>query len=140
MKERYIDYIDKSLTDRPGDSVLYQFKRKILDEMTAMDSTVEALDQADGQLTGIQVKNKITGETTALAVDNLFVAVGRQPQNQLFADLVELDEAGYIRSSDCRTSRPGVYAAGDCRTKDVRQLTTAVSDGTVAALLFLEET
>ena len=101
---------------------------------------MEALDQADGQLTGIQVKNKITGETTALAVDNLFVAVGRQPQNQLFADLVELDEAGYIRSSDCRTSRPGVYAAGDCRTKDVRQLTTAVSDGTVAALLFLEET
>lgn len=105
-----------------------------------MDSTVEALDQADGQLTGIQVKNKVTGETTPLAVDNLFVAVGQQPQNQLFADLVELDEAGYIRSSDCRTSRPWVYAAGDCRTKSVRQLTTAVSDGTVAALLFLEET
>ena len=105
-----------------------------------MDSTVEALDQADGQLTGIQVKNKATGETTALAVDNLFVAVGQQPQNELFADLVELDEAWYICSSDCRTSRPGVYAAGDCRTKDVRQLTTAVSDGTVAALLFLEET
>ena len=104
-----------------------------------MDSTVEALDQADGQLTGIQVKNKVTGEITPLAVDNLFVAVGQQPQNQLFADLVELDEAGYIRSSDCRTSRPGVYAAGDCRTKSVRQLTTAVSDGTVAALLFLEE-
>lgn len=105
-----------------------------------MDSTVEALDQADGQLTGIQVKNKVTGETAALAVDNLFVAVGQQPQNERFADLVKLDEAGYIRSSDCRTSRPGVYAAGDCRTKSVRQLTTAVSDGTVAALLFLEET
>lgn len=104
-----------------------------------MDSTVEALDQTDGQFTGIQVKNKVTGETTPLEVDNLFVAVGQQPQNQLFADLVELDEAGYIRSSDCRTSRPGVYAAGDCRTKGVRQLTTAVSDGTVAALLFLEE-
>ena len=104
-----------------------------------MDSTVEALDQTDGQFTGIQVKNKVTGETTPLEVDNLFVAVGQQPQNQLFADLVELDEAGYIRSSDCRTSRPGVYAAGDCRTKSVRQLTTAVSDGTVAALLFLEE-
>ena len=105
-----------------------------------MDSTVEALDQADGQLTGIQVKNKVTGEITGLAVDNLFVAVGQQPQNERFADLVELDEAGYIRSSDCRTSRPGVYAAGDCRTKGVRQLTTAVSDGTIAALLFLEET
>lgn len=105
-----------------------------------MDSTVEVLDQADGQLTGIQVKNKVTGETAALAVDNLFVAVGQQPQNERFADLVKLDEAGYIRSSDCRTSRPGVYAAGDCRTKSVRQLTTAVSDGTVAALLFLEET
>lgn len=105
-----------------------------------MDSTVEVLDQADGQLTGIQVKNKVTGETAALAVDNLFVAVGQQPQNERFADLVKLDKAGYIRSSDCRTSRPGVYAAGDCRTKSVRQLTTAVSDGTVAALLFLEET
>lgn len=104
-----------------------------------MDSTVEALDQAEGQLTGIQVKNKVTGETTALAVDNLFVAVGQQPQNERFADLVELDEAGYICSSDCCTSRPGVYAAGDCRTKSVRQLTTAVSDGTIAALLFLKE-
>ena len=104
-----------------------------------MDSTVEALDQAGGQLTGIRVKNKITGEIAALAVENLFVAVGQQPQNQLFAGLVELDEAGYIRSKDCRTSRPGVYAAGDCRTKSVRQLTTAVSDGTIAALLCLEE-
>ena len=59
----------------------------------------------------------------------------RQPQNQVFAEFVKLDADGFILASeDCMTSRPGVFAAGDCRTKEVRQLTTAAADGAVAAL------
>lgn len=70
-----------------------------------------------------------------LPVNGLFIAVGQQPANEPFKELVELDEAGYILAGeDCRTSTPGVFAAGDCRTKTVRQLATAAGDGAVAGL------
>ena len=69
-----------------------------------------------------------------LAVDGIFVAVGEKPATEKFATLVELDKNGYVvAGEDCKTSRDGVYVAGDCRTKDVRQLVTAASDGAVAA-------
>lgn len=85
------------------------------------------------------------GETdTMLAVDALFEAIGSLPSNDIFSSLVRLDEQGYIAAGeDCRTSCEGVFAAGDCRVKQIRQLTTAVADGTVAALNandFLEHT
>lgn len=89
----------------------------------------------DGKLSGVEVMNKVTGEKKVLPVSALFVAIGQAPSNAAFAGLVDLDEAGYIRAGeDCKTSRPGVFAAGDCRTKSVRQLTTAAADGAVAAL------
>ena len=70
-----------------------------------------------------------------LEVDGLFVAVGQIPQNQPFAHLAETDAQGYLKAGeDCRTSRPGLFAAGDGRTKTVRQLVTAAADGAVAAL------
>ena len=63
------------------------------------------------------------------------MAVGLMPDNEAFAGQVELDKAGYIiAGEDCRTSQPGVYAAGDTRTKTVRQIVTAAADGAVAAL------
>ena len=69
-----------------------------------------------------------------LAVDGIFVAVGEKPATEKFATLVELDKNGYVvAGEDCKTSRDGVYVAGDCRTKEVRQLVTAASDGAVAA-------
>lgn len=65
----------------------------------------------------------------------LFVAIGREPQNDIYKDILALDEYGYIiAGEDCRTSEEGIFAAGDCRTKQVRQLVTAASDGAVAAL------
>lgn len=68
-------------------------------------------------------------------VEGVFIAVGQIPQNEVFQDIVKLDEAGFILAAeDCVTSRPGVFAAGDCRKKEVRQLTTATADGAVAAL------
>lgn len=67
-------------------------------------------------------------------VDGLFIAVGRIPENQNFAKLIELDERGYVKASeDCHTNIPGIYVAGDNRVKDLRQLVTATSDGAVAA-------
>ena len=60
-----------------------------------------------------------------------------EPHNEVFRDLVDLDEAGYvIAGENCKTRTPGVYAAGDCRTKTVRQLTTAAADGTVCGLVY----
>ena len=73
--------------------------------------------------------------TQKLEVTGLFVAVGHQPDNGIFTDLMALDGAGYAASGeDCVTRSAGVFAAGDCRAKGVRQLTTAVADGAVAAL------
>ena len=78
----------------------------------------------------------LLGEKKTLVADGLFVAIGMEPHNEVFRDLVDLDEAGYvIAGENCKTRTPGVYAAGDCRTKTVRQLTTAAADGTVCGLV-----
>jgi len=98
-------------------------------------TTVEALRSADGSLTGVAVRDAETGTTGELAVDGLFLAVGQTPSTAAFAGLVDCDDTGFIRcGEDTATDCPGVFAAGDCRTKTVRQLTTAVGDGAAAAL------
>ena len=100
-----------------------------------MDSTVTQLLSRDGLLTGITVSNRLTGASQPLEVEGLFIAVGQQPQNAPFAGLLALDESGYLLAGeDCAASLPGVFAAGDCRVKGVRQLATAVGDGAVAGL------
>ncbi len=74
------------------------------------------------------------GTIRMIEVDGLFVAVGRIPENQNFAKLIDLDESGYIiAGEDCCTNREGIFVAGDNRVKEVRQLVTAASDGAVAA-------
>ena len=75
------------------------------------------------------------GTEKKISVEGLFVAVGQTPDTKQFANVVQLDEGGYIiAGEDCKTNTEGVFVAGDCRTKDVRQLTTAASDGAVSAL------
>ena len=96
------------------------------------NSTVTAL-HAEKRLNAIDVTNK-DGSVRTIEVKGLFVAVGRIPENQNFASLVELDPAGYaVAGEDCRTKTPGVFVAADNRTKNVRQLVTAAADGAVAA-------
>ena len=86
-------------------------------------------------LTGVEVTDKNTGEKQEIEVSGLFIAIGQMPQNEDFADVVMLDDAGYIEAGeDTHTGTPGIYAAGDGRTKKVRQLVTAAGDGAVAAL------
>ena len=88
---------------------------------------------ADKRLQSIEVTDK-QGNVRTLEVSGLFVAVGRIPENQPFAPLIELDGAGYaVAAENCRTKTKGIFVAGDNRVKDVRQLVTATADGAVAA-------
>ncbi len=99
-----------------------------------LNATVTALF-GDDVLTGIEVTDKITGEKKTVTVDGLFIAIGQMPENAAFAPLITLDSAGYIAAGeDCKTNVEGIFVAGDCRTKTVRQLTTAAADGAIAAL------
>jgi len=96
------------------------------------DSVVTALEHGE-KLTGVRLKNVKSGEESSLEVDGLFVSVGRKPNTQLFDGQVELTAGGYIAAGeDTRTNIPGVYAVGDVREKQLRQIVTAVADGAVA--------
>ena len=86
------------------------------------------------KLTGVKLRNLQTGEQTLIEADGIFISIGRKPATDLVAGQLDLDEAGYIKAGeDTETSIPGVYAVGDVRTKQVRQIVTAVADGAVAA-------
>lgn len=116
-----------------GEEQLVERLRKMRSVEFVLESRITAL-HGEGTLTGITVEN-VSGRTRELAVDGLFVAVGREPVNGAFADSLALDAGGYALSGeDCLTKTPGVFVAGDCRAKRVRQLTTAAADGSVAAL------
>ena len=96
--------------------------------------------QGDFAVEGIRLEDKKNGEKSELKVDGVFMAVGQIPGTDRFKDVVELDADGYIvAGEDCMTSVEGIYAAGDCRTKKVRQLITAAADGAVAALAACEQ-
>ncbi len=97
------------------------------------NSSVEEL-LYDQTITGVKVKNKLTGEETVLECDGVFVAVGRVPATELVRGQIDLDQAGYIPADETtRTNIPGVFAVGDVRAKELRQVVTAVADGAVAA-------
>jgi thioredoxin reductase (NADPH) len=99
-----------------------------------LNSTVTGLI-GEGKLNAVEVTDKNTGEKKTLEVTGLFVAIGQVPDNRAFENLVDLAPAGYVEAGeDCHTKTPGIFTAGDCRTKTVRQLTTAAADGAVAAL------
>lgn len=99
----------------------------------AWDSVVTGLLHEE-KLTGIKLRNVKTQEESTLACDGVFVSVGREPATELFKGVLELDSAGYIVAGEStRTNVPGVFAAGDVRTKALRQVVTAVADGAMAA-------
>ncbi len=88
----------------------------------------------EDELSGIVIEQN--GERKQLEVSGLFIAVGHEPDNGAFRNLVKLDTGGYISAGeDCLTETDGIFVAGDCRSKSVRQITTAVADGAVAALV-----
>lgn len=130
-------------------SKVYLIHRR--DEFRGEDSIVKRLEKKENvefilsavvkEIAGENAVEKLvlnmlkTGEQSEIEVSGVFVAVGQIPQNDIFAETVKLDGNGFILAAeDCVTSHPGIFAAGDCRTKEVRQLTTAAADGAVAAL------
>ena len=89
----------------------------------------------NGTLTGLQIKDSVTGNEKTIAVDGVFLAVGLMPENEPFGHLAYLNDWGYFDSQeDCRTATEGLFVAGDCRSKRIRQVVTAASDGAVAAM------
>lgn len=103
-----------------------------------LNSSVSSL-LGEEKLEGLELTHKLTGEKRQIKVSGLFVAIGQEPANEDFKNVTDLDKAGYIfAGEDMRTKTAGIFTAGDCRTKEVRQLTTAASDGAVAALMACE--
>lgn len=97
------------------------------------NSTISGL-VSQAKLSGLEVTDVHSGQTRTLELDGLFVSIGRAPATELFRGQLELDDAGYIVADETtRTSLDGVFAAGDVRTKAVRQIVTAAADGAVAA-------
>ena len=117
-------------------------EKKLSDALTAkpnveaiFSSVVDEYLQENGQLTGMVIRNTETGEKRTLTCDGAFLAVGLVPENEAFAEAVQLDERGYFDVDEfCETKTPGVFVAGDCRRKYIRQVTTAAGDGAVAAM------
>lgn len=128
-------------TEFRGERALAERVRQLPNVTLHLEQTVsEVLESpaAPGELGAVMLRQVSDGAETVLHVDGLFVCVGQIPGNQPLAGVLDLDEAGYIQAGeDCCTNVPGIFAAGDCRTKAVRQLTTAAADGSVAALAAL---
>lgn len=99
------------------------------------NTAIKALHIGDDGLCGVQIADRTTGEEQRIDCDGLFVAIGLIPENGAFADFADLNDWGYFDSDEaCTTKTPGLFVAGDCRSKTTRQITTAASDGAVAAL------
>ena len=119
----------------------FRGEKQLEESLRAKENVVFLLNRVVEEIQGketlesIIVKEKDGDKSEKISINGLFIAVGQVPDNDVFSNIVELDDYGYIAAGeDCKTNCEGVYAAGDCRTKSIRQLTTATSDGAVAAL------
>ena len=102
---------------------------------TRMDVVISSLIAGSNGLEAVEIANRTTGEKQRVDCDGLFVAIGLVPENGAFAELADLNDWGYFDSDEsCTTKTPGIFVAGDCRNKEIRQITTATADGAVAAL------
>ena len=106
------------------------------DNVEAIFSTVVVgYESTDGSLSGLRLRNEETGEESQIKVDGAFLAVGLMPENEPFAQWADLNSWGYFDSGeDCCTKTEGIFVAGDCRSKRIRQVVTAAGDGAIAAM------
>ncbi len=129
-------YLVQNLDFLTGEGALQASVAKRENVEVILSSVVSEL-VGDSEITGVKIINVNDGVKSTLAVDGIFVAIGQQPENEAFANVVELDERGYVTAGeDCqpKAKYEGIFVAGDCRTKSIRQVTTATADGAVAAL------
>jgi len=129
-------YVIQNMKYLTGESSLISAVGKRENVEVVLGSVVTELI-GDTEITGVWIKNTETGEDRKIALDGIFVAIGQKPENEPFENVVKLDSYGYITAGEnClpETEYKGIFVAGDCRTKAVRQVTTASADGAVAAL------
>ena len=113
--------------------LLNQLEKK--DNVEFITSSVVCGLEGEDTLSAVKIKNTETNEEKTIFVDGIFVAIGQVPENEPFRSVASLDDYGYIVSGEeCESGTEGIFVAGDCRTKLVRQIATAVSDGAVAAV------
>ena len=125
----------QNLADFTGEKKLSDALAEKENTQFYFNTVVTAYESTNGALSGLQIRNDKTGETEKIAVDGAFLAVGLMPENEPFAQLAQLNNWGYFDSGeDCRTQTPGVFVAGDCRSKTIRQVVTASADGAIAAM------
>lgn len=126
-------YVVQNLGFLTGESKLVEQLNSKPNIEVILNTVVDSLIGED-ELKGITVKNT-DGKVTDLMLDGMFVAVGLVPQNDFVSGIVNLDDRGYVTAKeDALTNADGIFVAGDCRTKSIRQVTTAASDGAIAAL------
>lgn len=127
-------YVIQNLDFLTGEKRLEEVLRSRENVEIITGTVVSAIADGDA-FHAITLKKTATGEETELAADGMFVAIGLVPENGAFASFCDLDQAGYFDSAeDCLTKTPGIFVAGDCRKKGVRQVTTATADGATAAV------
>ena len=127
-------YVIQNLDFFTGEEKLVE-KLQSKDNVEIILGTVVEKLIGENELTGITIKNVATSEGSDLALDGMFVAIGLVPQNEIFKGIITLDRRGYVNASEnCLTNVKGIFVAGDCRTKNIRQVITAAGDGAVAAL------
>lgn len=118
-----------------GDKALEQALRKKSNIVVLPNTSIDQLEEDNGRLTAVGYVDKKDSTRHTLSTRALFIAIGQVPDNALFASLTDLDKDGYIvADEECKTKTEGLFVAGDCRTKRLRQLTTAVADGATAGV------
>lgn len=126
-------YVVQNLDYLTGEKKLSDQLYKLENVEVITGVTVESF-LGDSELNGIVIKDS-AGESRELSVDGLFIAIGLIPQNEAFKNVIELDCRGYaVIDETCESATRGIFVAGDCRTKKIRQVTTAAADGATAAL------
>lgn len=127
-------YVVQNLDFLTGEPQLQEILRKRENVEIILGTVVDSIKDGDS-FSGITVKRVADGVKTELELDGMFVAIGLVPENEPFETVADLDERGYIASGeDCLTKTDGIFVAGDCRAKAVRQVTTAAADGTISAI------
>lgn len=126
-------YIIHRRKEFKGEKILAEKLTKRENISYMLNCTLTALNGSE-KLESISVISNDSKIPNDITVSGLFIAIGQVPENKAFSDIVELDEYGYIISDDCCTCAEGIFTAGDCRKKDIKQLATAVADGAVAGI------
>ena len=126
--------IVQNLSDFTGEKKLAEALKEKDNVEVFFNTLVTGYRSENGSLTGLQLRNDLTGAASEISVDGAFLAVGLMPENEPFSGFAKLNDWGYFDcGEDCRTQTPGIYVAGDCRSKRIRQVVTAASDGAIAA-------